>query len=327
MTLERLRENPAVLRLSEGVDLYIGDLALRRRSARTRDDYRRKLDVLIDAHPRADVGEITPDDCRRALARWEGRASGTIAHSVTVYNRFFSWLYDEGRIERNPMERIPRPRLKRPEELDVTTVSASDVRRMFEGCLTWQELLCLSVLAYLGPRRGAVSRLRRRDVDFERGTVRFQEKGGKIDVKPMPHDLLSLLRAADEAGALDPSPDSYVVPMQREQRRQGDRDDRIVWRLVRGVAARVGVRSHVHALRAAFAVHYLESHPGDLEALQALMGHRKLETTQIYLRKLDRERAMERVRDLSWEVPRFDALAVEARSGFEPLYEALQASA
>ena len=58
----------------------------------------------------------------------------------------------------------------------------------------------------------------------------------------------------------------------------------------------------MHALRAAFAVFYLERHPGDVEALKELMGHRSIATTQVYLRKLDRRRAMERVRDLSWGV-------------------------
>ena len=50
------------------------------------------------------------------------------------------------------------------------------------------------------------------------------------------------------------------------------------------------------------------------------------EATQIYLRRLDRERAMERVRDLSWGSP-FASIAVKARTGFEPVFEALQASA
>jgi hypothetical protein len=73
-------------------------------------------------------------------------------------------------------------------------------------------------------------------------------------------------------------------------------------------------------------VQFLETHPGELEALQRLMGHSKIETTQIYLRRFDTERQMETVKDLTWG-NRFDATAVEAPSGFEPLYEALQASA
>ena len=55
-------------------------------------------------------------------------------------------------------------------------------------------------------------------------------------------------------------------------------------------------------------------------------GPSKIETTQIYLRRLDMERQMETVKDLTWG-NRFDATAVKAPSGFEPLYEALQASA
>jgi hypothetical protein len=51
-----------------------------------------------------------------------------------------------------------------------------------------------------------------------------------------------------------------------------------------------------------------------------------VETTQIDFRRLDRERAIERVRDPSWGSP-FASTVLEARTGFEPVYEALQASA
>lgn len=60
-----------------------------------------------------------------------------------------------------------------------------------------------------------------------------------------------------------------------------------------------------------------------LEALQRLMGHG---TTEIYLRRLDRARAMERVKDLSWGV-RFGASEEEAPTRIELVCEALQASA
>ena len=81
--------------------------------------------------------------------------------------------------------------------------------------------------------------------------------------------------------------------------RAGDRDDRVIWRLVKKAADRAGVDCHVHALRAAFAVSYLEA-GGDLVGLQELMGHAWIETTRIYLRKLDKQRAMEPLRALSW---------------------------
>jgi integrase/recombinase XerD len=175
-----------------------------------------------------------------------------------------------------------------------------------------------STLAYLGPRRGAVSQLRWREVNFKRATIRFREKGGKPIRKPIPEEFEALLRAARLSGEVETGPDEYVVPMQRQQKHGRDRDDRVISRYVATLGKRAGVRVTPHSLRAAFAVHFLETHPGELEALQRLMGHRNPETTQIYLRRLDNERAMERVKDLSWG-NRFGATAAEAPSRFELL--------
>jgi len=314
------------MRLDRAIDRFDGELARRGCSKRSRDDYFRKLAHLCELLPDADVASVTEDDCRAYLDRWRDRHPNTMRHSISVLKSFFGWLYEVGLIERNPAERIKPPRRPHPDDLDVTTVSGADVRRLFDACETWTEFLCLSTLAYLGPRRRAASNVRRRDVDIERGTIRFREKGGKVITKPIPEEFAGLLREAIRLGVIGASPDSYVIPMARGQRREGERDDRLIWRTIKRLGKRAGVEVHPHSLRAAFAVKFLETHPGEVEALQRLMGHSKIETTQIYLRRLDRERAMERVRDLSWGAP-FAAIAGEARSGFEPLYGALQAPA
>ena len=317
------------MRIAEAIDLYLGELARLGRSARTRDDYWRKLVGLcaVAGLQRADVSEVSDDDCRRYLDRWSGASPSTMAHSVSVLAGFFRWLYENDRISRNPMEKIRRPRRPRPEDLDVKSVGAEDVRRLLLACVTPQELLCVATLAYLGCRRGAAARLRLRDVNIRDETVKLFEKGGKVAVKPMPSEYVQILRWAIEAGVLGSGVDAHVIPMARKQARAGERDDRIIWRTVTRIGERIGVDVYPHSLRAAYAVNFLESHPGELEALQALMGHSKIETTQVYLRRLNRERAMERVRDLSWGGSRFEDYPAKATSGFEPLYEALQASA
>ena len=99
------------MRLERAVDQFIGELARRGYSARTRDDYWRKLNRLSDRLPDADVTGVGAEDCRTYLDRWRDASPGTIAHSVSVLNSFFTWLYDEGLIERSPMERIKRPRI------------------------------------------------------------------------------------------------------------------------------------------------------------------------------------------------------------------------
>jgi integrase len=114
------------------------------------------------------------------------------------------------------MSKIKRPRKKRPEDLDVPTISAADIEKMFAVCEDWQELLCLSVLAYAGARRQAVSSVRWRDVDLSNGTIRFFEKGGKVAVKPIPDELLEIFRSAVQAGEVDTAEDSYVGPNRRK---------------------------------------------------------------------------------------------------------------
>jgi integrase len=317
------------LRLDRAIDRYVGDLARQGKSARTLDDYRRKLTLLCgpkEITDPPDVTTVSSDDCRAHLDRWRDSAPGTRYHSWSVLSGFFKWLYRAEMIDENPMLRVEAPKRQASEDLDVVSVTGGDVRRMFDICETWGELLCISTLAYLGPRRGAVAKLRWRDVDLERGRIRFKEKGGKTIYKPIPDEFAQLLRAAVATGEVDSAPTDYVVAMQRKQKHSRDRDDRVISRLVKKLGARAGVEVTPHSLRAAFAVQFLETHPGELEALQRLMGHSKIETTQIYLRRLDTERQMETVKDLTWG-NRFDATAVEAPSGFEPLYEALQASA
>jgi len=56
----------------------------------------------------------------------------------------------------------------------------------------------------------------------------------------------------------------------------------------------------LHSLRAAFAVQFDEQNPRGLIALKELMGHSRIETTMVYLRRKDKARAMEQVRELSW---------------------------
>ncbi len=292
------------LPLGEAIDLYVGELARRGRSSETRRAYERVLFLLADRFPRVTVDEVSSDDCRRFLDRWRDAAPSTLALHVSVLAGFFRFLADEGHVERSPMERIRRPPKKRAEDLDVVSVTKEDVERLFAACEDWQELLCLSLLAYLGPRRRAAARVRWRDVNLLHGTVRFREKGGKVTEKPIPDQLAAILRAALEHDDVSTGADDYVIPNRRPSTVQrAERSPKLIWETVRRIAERAGVQAHVHAIRAAFAVHYLETHPGDLEALQALMGHTRSDTTQVYLRKLNRTKAMERVRDLDWGTP------------------------
>jgi site-specific recombinase XerD len=63
--------------------------------------------------------------------------------------------------------------------------------------------------------------------------------------------------------------------------RRPERSDKVIWETVVEIGNRVGGKVTVHALRRAFAVSFLTSHPGALESLQALMSHSRIETTEV----------------------------------------------
>jgi integrase/recombinase XerD len=309
------------VRIERAIDEHLGELARRGRAPKTLRDYERFLFLLAKSLPRdIEVAAITQTDVRRFLDRWRGKGASTVGSIVSCLRGFFRFCELEGYIERTPMQNIERPRRLRPEDLPVVTVSSQDVERMIDGCRDFQELLCLGAAAYLGRRRAALARARRSDADLDRGYITFTDKGGKAIKQPIPDDFLAVLREAEQHGVWT-GPDDYLIPNRRRSTTNPKhRSDKIIYETVKRVAARVGVKSHVHALRAAFAVHFIESKPGHLESLKELMGHSRMETVYVYLRRMNKAKAMEVVRDLSWSG--LSERAGEAHTGFEPVPEA-----
>lgn len=306
--------------ITEAIDRYEGELARLGRTRATRQKYIREvLWPFADQLGRKALDEVTTDDCRRHLDRWINSSPSTIALYVSIIRGFFAFCHDEGWIAANPMDPVKRPRRKRPEDLDVVSVTSKEVERLIDACDAWDELLCVCVLCYIGGRRNAAATARRRDVDLDKGTIKLREKGGKVIVKPIPDELAALIRAADENKVWE-SGDAYLIPNRRQPRRAGERSNKVVYAIVKRVAERADVDVHPHALRAAFAVQFDEQNPGRIWALKELLGHARIETTMIYLRRKDRAKAMEDVRGLSWGGSVFPSLSGMPPAGFEPAF-------
>ena len=312
------------------IDLYVGELARQGRTEATRLKYTEVLYQFAEHMERLGRApwETTTNDCRlfldtftrpRPPRRYQHgsrppASSSTLALYVSILRSYFAFLKDEQIVEANPMDPIKRPPRKRPEDLDVVTTSGGDVARMFAACTEWDDLLALATVCYLGPRRKAAAQLRRGDLDLEKGLARFREKGGKVIVKPLPNELLAIYREAEAAGVWISSRD-YVIPNRRPTRSK-ERSPKVIYAIVKRLAERARVDAHPHSLRAAFAVQFDEQKPGHVIALKELLGHARIETTMVYLRRKDRAKAMEQVRDLTWGALRPSAGMPPA--GFEP---------
>jgi site-specific recombinase XerD len=293
-----------MLKPQSAVDDFLADCRRRRLSERTVTTYARTLDEFASRPDVCDldVAKITRDHADRYLATKRKLARGTVSGLETHLYVWLEYLEDRRKIARNPLHGMVRTRRARSEDLDVLTVEPAGVRRMLEVARPATELNAIMILAALGPRRRAVASLKLPDYNRETGELRFYEKGDKVIWKPIPHELRAVLEASIARGEIRQAPEDYLVPPEGYLQRRDDRDDRVIWRVVKRVAARAGVDAHVHALRAAFAVYYLENFERDTFGLQELMGHTDPKTTRTYLRRFDKRRAMEPVRELSWGV-------------------------
>jgi site-specific recombinase XerD len=281
------------------IDDFLGDCRSLRWSERSIRSYRDTLYRFADGLPEGlDVSNITADHIRRYRATRAHLAVGTVAGEEAHIASLFKWLRTTRKIARNPMDEVTRTKRIPAEDLEVTTLEIPDVVALLEAAKPGAELNATAIAAYLGPRRHAIALAR--DTDYDGDWFRFREKGSKAIAKRVPVELATVLDASIARGEILPAPHNYLVPPQGPLSRKGDRDDRVIWRLIKQVAHRAGVDCHVHALRAAFAVFYLECNPDDLLGLKELLGHRSLNTTLIYLRRLNKQARMERVRSLSW---------------------------
>ena len=130
--------------------------------------------------------------------------------------------------------------------------------------------------------------------------------------KPLPDELAAIYREAEAAGVWL-GPRDYMIPNRRPAK-SAERSPKVIYRIVKQVAERARVSAHPHSLRAAFAVQFDEQYPDRTIALKELLGHSRIETTMVYLRRKDRAAAMETVRGLSWLRPN----AGMPPAGFEP---------
>jgi hypothetical protein len=82
-------------------------------------------------------------------------------------------------------------------------------------------------------------------------------------------------------------PKDYVIPNRRPAK-NAERSHKVIYDTVKKVAERARVTTHVHALRSAFAVRFDDQHPREVIALKELLGHSRIETTMLYLRRKDK---------------------------------------
>jgi site-specific recombinase XerD len=215
-----------------------------------------------------------------------GLAPRTVSRKLAGLRACFRVLVEHGLMEANPAELLASPKL--PQRLP-RALKPADVSALLDGIPTSTPLetrdRALFELAYAcGLRAEELVDLDVGSLDFDGEQVRVEGKGGKTRFVPVgEHALAAVTRYLERARrALDAGTGEPALFLSKTGRRLSTSDVRRRLRTwARHAAAQGAV--HPHALRHSFATHLLEG-GADLRAIQAMLGHASISTTQVYTR-------------------------------------------
>jgi integrase/recombinase XerD len=264
-------------------------------SLRTQEAYGRDLDRFAEY---ADVkGVAAPlDITARTLREYVyhlkdlGLSPASIRRNVSALRTYFRFLTGDGLVVRDPSERLETP--KRWRELpDVLTVDEAQrliAAPTLDDNMVFRDRALLELAYGAGLRVSEWITLGVRDLLLEEGLVRVFGKGSKERLVPIGRsaigavavyirELRPRLEKGEGKGIL------FLNARGRPLTRMG------AWKILRGYVERAGITKHVspHTLRHSFATHLLEG-GADLRAVQEMLGHVDIATTQIYTH-VDRE--------------------------------------
>jgi len=222
----------------------------------------------------------------------DGLGARSRGRALSAVRGLFRFGRREGAVEADPAAGVPAPRVGRdlPRHLRPGEIEAVIEAPGGDGPLAARDRAILELLYASGLRVGELVGLGWRDLDLSARVLRVLGKGGKERMVPFGREAERALRdwlAEWEAvrAAAGPAADAVAgddepVFLNHRGGRLTDRSvRRIVDRAVEGAAVAAGV--HPHTLRHTFATHLLER-GADLRAIQELLGHRSLATTQRY---------------------------------------------
>ena len=269
------------------------------RSVRCYADDLARLSETLEAAGAATLASIDQRQLRHAVARWhrQGLHGRSIARMLSAARHYFDWLIDRGLAKTNPARKLKAP--KSPKRLP-TAMSADLLTHLFDHLLSdpspdpikLRDIAMLELCYSCGLRLSELVGIDILDIDLKQGFVRVLGKRAKVRDCPVGKQAITAVKRWLEARpqiadkAKPPSTTNTKTPPSHPLflGAQGARiSPRIVESAFSQRATEAGISQHLHPhlLRHSFATHILES-SGDLRAVQELLGHANITTTEVY---------------------------------------------
>ncbi len=268
------------------IDAYLDEVWLERGLAEnTLAAYRRDLQQLARAVPRP-LLQVTPHDLLASVARrfeagYQARSS---ARWLSCVKGFYRHQVHKGRLATDPSADLDLPKLGRslPGALSEREVTALLAAPDVEDPVGLRDRAMLELVYASGLRISELVGLTMAALNLRQGVVRVMGKGSKERLVPVGQEALRWIeRYLEEArpALVRGSASAALFP----SRRGRPMTRQTFWHAVKRYARAAGIAREIspHTLRHAFATHLL-NHGADLRAVQMMLGHADLSTTQIY---------------------------------------------
>jgi integrase/recombinase XerC len=263
------------------VESYLQHLATERRlSPHTVKNYRRDLDGLVRLVGDRPLAELTTADIRGAVIRLrsQGLAATSLARHLSSWRGFYNFACRRLGYTRNPCSGMRPPKAAKPLPKTLSPDACTQLLdRTTDTLLDTRDRAMFELFYSSGLRLSELTGIDLDDLDLSSAEASVTGKGNKTRIVPVGRQALQAIRewlqvrptTSQRAlfvsnGGTRLSPRSVQLRLQR-------------WALNAGLAQHV----HPHMLRHAFASHVLQS-SGDLRAVQEMLGHASISTTQVY---------------------------------------------
>ena len=275
---------PAAMKRVDFLSSYLDHLAFERGlSKHTRENYARDIGLLISLAEQKPLEELSTAHIRRFIATLHGRGmSGkSIARQLSAWRGFFNYLSQRHGFSHNPCTGMRAP--KSPKSLPQALSTDQAIQLVsIEGDdpLTLRDRAILELFYSSGLRLAELVSMNIDALDTVNGTATVTGKGSKTRIVPVGSHASEAIRkwlAARVAIAADDEPALFVNHRGKRISARAVQYRMKEWAIKQGISSDV----HPHMLRHSFATHVLQS-SGDLRAVQEMLGHANISTTQVY---------------------------------------------
>ena len=263
---------------------YLAHLANERGlSPLTCENYARDIRSLLELAGTTSLADLKAAHIRRFVATLHGKGIGgkSIARMLSAWRGFFSYLGRRHGIDNNPCIGMRAPKSEKSLPHALSPEQASKLVEI-EGdeALSIRDRAILELFYSSGLRLAELVGLDPTHLDLNEATVTVTGKGNKTRIVPMGSHAITAIRDWLPHRDLLKSSDETALFVGKNGKRLTARAVQYrmkTWAIKQGVAGNV----HPHMLRHSFASHVLQS-SGDLRAVQEMLGHANISTTQVY---------------------------------------------